>query len=61
MNGMRVLTVIERAMSCERPVTTGDYNKLSVLLRFQINSTPIWRLENVASGKASNDYTALGI
>ena len=38
-----------------------DGCKLSVLLTFSVNSTPIWRLGNVASMEASIDYTALGI
>ena len=38
-----------------------DGCKLSVLLTFHINSTPIWRLGNLVSREASIDYTALGI
>ena len=38
-----------------------DGCKLSVLLTFHINITPIWRLVNLASTEASIDYTALGI
>ena len=36
-----------------------DCCKLSVLLTFHINSTPIRRLENLASMEASVDYTGL--
>ena len=38
-----------------------DCCKLCVLLTFHINSTPIWRLGNLASREASIDYAALRI
>ena len=38
-----------------------DCCKLSVLLTFHINNTPIWRLVDFAYAEASIDYMALGI
>ena len=38
-----------------------DYCEQSVLIKFRINSTPIWRLGNVASMEASIDYMAIRI
>ena len=38
-----------------------DGCKLSVLLTFHINSTPIWCLGNFVSRESSIDYTVLGI
>ena len=55
MYGARVLTVKRHASDLLYP----DDCKSSVLLIFHINSTPIWRLGNLASIEASIDYTAL--
>ena len=57
---MRVLRVIDSAMSGGDPWQPDDC-KLSVLLRFPINSTPIMHFGILASGEASDDYAALGI
>ena len=57
MNCMLVLTVGSRASDPLQP----DGRELSVLLTFHNNSTPSRRPGNLASWKASIDYTALAI
>ena len=50
-----------KSISIASDLLQSDGCKLSVLLRLNINSTPLWRLINLASREASTDNTAIRI